>query len=94
MGEVIADTLSHNPELGVFSSMLGVALSPIAIISLISACLGLMITVITLIIKIMDIIEKIKRKKRKRADELDEDNYMVIEGVRHRIAKDEEEEEE
>ena len=60
----VADTISQKPEIGIFSSMAGVALSPIGIISLLSAVLGLFVTVITLTIKIMDMVEKIKLKKK------------------------------
>ena len=85
----IADTLSQKPEVGVFGSVVGVALSPIMLISLISASLGLLITIITLIIKIMDIQEKIRKKKRLKEGDL----YQTINGTRYRLTKAEEEEE-
>lgn len=62
--QTVADTISQKPEIGIFGSMAGVALSPIAIISLVSAVLGLVVTVITLVIKIMDMVEKVRKKKR------------------------------
>lgn len=62
--ETITDTISKKPEIGIFSSMAGVALSPIAIISLISAVLGLVVTIITLTIKIIDVIDKIRNRSR------------------------------
>jgi hypothetical protein len=87
--QTVADTISQKPEVGIFGSMLGVALSPIAIISLLSAIFGLCITVITLIIKIMDIYEKIQRKK-KANTVLDED--VMIDNKRYRMIADEDEE--
>ena len=61
--ETITDTISQKPEIGIFSSMAGVALSPLAIISLASAVLGLVVTVITLIIKIVDMVDKMHMRK-------------------------------
>lgn len=87
--QTVADTISQKPEVGVFGSMLGVALSPIAIISLISAVLGLCVTIITLIIKVMDIWEKIQ-KKRKANTVLDDD--VIIDNKRYRMIPDEDEE--
>jgi cell division protein FtsL len=74
--QTITDTISQKPEIGIFGSMAGVALSPVTIISLVSAVLGLVVTVITLVIKIMDIIAKVKAKRRLmgEADELIIDN--------------------
>lgn len=59
----ITDTLSNKPEVGVFASMFGVALSPTIVISLISAILGLIIAIITVIIKVMDLYSKLKHNK-------------------------------
>lgn len=87
--QTVADTISQKPEIGIFGSMLGVSLSPIAIISLVSAVLGLCVTVITLIIKIMDIWEKIQKKKRANTV-LDDD--VIIDNKRYRMIPDEDEE--
>jgi cell division protein FtsL len=84
--QAVADTISQKPEIGIFGSMAGVALSPIAIISLISAVLGLFVTVITLTIKIMDMVDKIKSKKPHRPDEEEE---VFIDNKRYRRIVDE-----
>jgi hypothetical protein len=85
----IADTLSQKPEVGIFGSVVGVALSPIAIISLVSAVLGLLITIITLIIKIIDVQEKIKIKKRFKENDI----YQEFNGKKYRLTEVEMEEE-
>lgn len=88
--EALADTLSQKPEVGIFGSVVGVALSPVMIISLISAILGLITVILTLTIKIMDISNKIKEKKRTaQADEI-----RIIEGTKYRLTKVQDEEEE
>lgn len=85
----VVDTLSQKPELGVFSGMVGVALSPIAIISLISASFGLLIAIITLIIKMMDMLDKIKKKRLIRNGvKLEEDDYIIIGDKKYKYEKD------
>jgi hypothetical protein len=66
--------------------MAGVALSPIAIISLLSAILGLIVTIITLVIKVMDMVEKLKLK-RKGLPTGDEE--VVIDNKRYKRVTDE-----
>lgn len=78
--QAVADTISQKPEIGIFSSMAGVALSPIAIISLISAVLGLIVTVITLVIKVADIVERLKLKKKGRPTG---DEEVIIDNKRY-----------
>jgi hypothetical protein len=90
--QIIADTLSKKPEVGVFGSMVGVALSPAAIISLISAILGLIVAVITVIIKVMDLIHKL-RLRRGEVHAQPDDEYIVVEGRRYRREEVESEEE-
>ena len=85
---VIADTLSQKPEVGIFSSMVGVALSPLAILSIISAALGLLITLLTLVIKVMDMRERIKR--RRRGD--DGEDYVMIGDQKYTRKRDADEE--
>ena len=82
---MISDTISQKPEVGVFSGMVGVALSPVQLISLISAIIGLLIAIITLTIKIIDIRAKIKQSRRIRKTsgsgcDLPDDNedYVII----------------
>lgn len=58
------DTISNKPEIGIVTSLAGVAISPIEIISILSAILGLSVTFLTLIIKIID-MWLITRKKAK-----------------------------
>ncbi len=87
--QAVADTISQKPEIGIFGSMAGVALSPIAIISLVSAVLGLIVTVITLIIKIMDMVDKVRNKKRGSIV----DDEVFIDNKRYKRVLDEEESE-
>lgn len=87
--QAIADTISQKPEIGIFGSMAGVALSPIAVISLLSAVLGLIVTFITLVIKVMDMIEKVKRK-RHGAEESDD---IFIDNKRYKRVLDEDDSE-
>jgi hypothetical protein len=84
--QAVADTISQKPEIGIFGSMAGVALSPIAIISLVSAVLGLVVTFITLVIKIMDMVEKVRKKKRGSVDS----DEVFIDNKRYKRVLDEE----
>lgn len=84
--QVITDTLSQKPEIGIFSSMAGVALSPIAIISLISAVLGLVVTIFTLIINVMTIREKVRHKQQHRNGDSED---VFIDNQRYRRVEDE-----
>jgi len=84
--QAVADTISQKPEIGIFGSMAGVALSPIAIISLLSAVLGLVVTVITLVVNIISIIGKLRRKKHKVGDS----DEVFIDNKRYRRVLDEE----
>jgi len=84
--QIVTDTLSQKPEIGIFSSMAGVALSPLAIISLISAVLGLVVTIFTLIINIMNIREKIRHKRQHKDGEADD---IFIDNCRYRRVDDE-----
>ena len=53
--QAVIDTISIKPEIGIFTSVAGVAVSPVDTIGILSAILGLSVTFLTLIIKIMDI---------------------------------------
>lgn len=77
IASTVVDTISSKPELGIFGSLIGVALSPIEIISLVSAILGISVTVLTLIIKIIDIRQKMKRKSVAQDD-------IIVENKRYR----------
>lgn len=83
--QTIADTLSNKPEVGIFGSMVGVAMSPAQVISLISAILGFLVALITVAIKVMDFFQKIKSKK-----EGVTDDYIIIDGHRYKREVDEE----
>ena len=74
----IADTISQKPEVGIFGSILGVALSPIMIISLFSAIFGLLVTVVTLTIKIIDLVAKINERKRYKRIIQDDVEIVVV----------------
>ena len=91
--QVIADTLSQKPEVGVFGSMVGVALSPAAVISLVSAILGLIVAVITVVIKVMDLVHKMKLRRNEVHVQPD-DAYIIVDGRRYRREEVESEEEE
>ena len=78
--QTITDTISQKPEVGIFGSFMGVALSPIELISLISAALGLLITIFTIIIKFMDLHQRIRDRKRRRYQKLQRYENIVIDG--------------
>lgn len=83
--QAVADTISQKPEVGIFSSMVGVALSPVAIISLLSAVFGLIVTIITLVIKVMDITTKVKCK---RAGLISGGEEVIIDNKRYKLVPD------
>jgi len=91
----VVDTISQKPEVGIVSSMVGAALSPVEIISLVSAILGLIVTIITLLIKFMDIKMKIEDKKLKRTNKgvatvLKDSEEVIIDGKRYKLTEPEE----
>lgn len=88
IAQAVADTLSQKPEVGIFGSMVGVALSPVAIISLLSAVFGLIVTVITLVIKVMDMYERIHQKKKAEAAGPPATDEIIIGGKHYKLAED------
>jgi len=89
--QIVADTISQKPEIGIFGSMAGVALSPIAIISLLSAVLGLVVTIITLVIKLMDMFKKIRENKHQDKNGEEVVDEVIIDNKRYRRIVDEDE---
>lgn len=96
--KTVTDTIAQKPEVGIFSSMAGVALSPLEMISLLSAFLGLILAALTLSIKIIEIFERMADRKlhikRVRADQIrdgDGNTVLYVKGKRYIIAPDDDE---
>ena len=85
--QAVTDTISRKPEVGIFGSMVGVTLSPVALISFLSAVFGLAITIITLTIKVMDIIQKARHRKADRPD----NDEIVVSGKKYRLVPEDDE---
>lgn len=60
----INDTLTKNPEYGIFSSFLTITISATEFLQLAGVVLGLFIAVITAILKVIELRDKLKAKKK------------------------------
>jgi uncharacterized membrane protein YidH (DUF202 family) len=64
MVQLLTDTLSRKPLLGIVGSFISVGMSANEVIEFIGLCLGLFIAIITAIIKVYDLIDRIREKRR------------------------------
>jgi len=86
--KTLTDTITQRPQVGVFSSMAGIALSPVEMITLVSALMGLILAILTLTIKVIEIFERMHDRRLKikhiKADQMTDGNGNTVLYVRGR----------